>query len=143
MSNTHPFVCSPSSIGSSKDTKKESKKKDGEKSKKSLKLGSVVVGGGSSSKKSKAAAAAAAAASAAADVSVAVPTGGGGDGGDNEATRVFGVPLDVAVARSKCHDGLRLPLAVRMCIDHIEEHGLMIEGVYRYFVALCMFVCDV
>ena len=142
MSNTHSFVCSPSSIGSSKDTKKESKKKDGEKSKKSLKLGSVVVGGGSSSKKSKAAAAAAAA-SAAADVSVAVPTGGGGDGGDNEATRVFGVPLDVAVARSKCHDGLRLPLAVRMCIDHIEEHGLMIEGVYRYFVELSMFVCDV
>ena len=98
----------------------------------------MVVGGGSSSKKSKAAAAAAAAASAA-EVSVAVPTGGGSDGGDNEATRVFGVPLDVAVARSKCHDGLKLPLAVRMCIDHIEEHGLMIEGVYRYFV--CSVLC--
>lgn len=36
---------------------------------------------------------------------------------------VFGVPLAVAVERSKCHDGIELPAIFRECIDHIEEHG--------------------
>ena len=46
-----------------------------------------------------------------------------------EDTAVFGVPLELAVKRSKCHDGICLPLVVRQCIDYIEEHGLMVEGV--------------
>ena len=82
----------------------------------------MVVVGGSSSKKSKGG-----------DRELSVSSSvQAAEGESSEATRVFGVPLEVAVARSKCHDGLRLPLAVRMCVDHIEEHGLMIEGVYRY-----------
>lgn len=44
---------------------------------------------------------------------------------------VFGVPLAVAVERSKCHDGIELPAIFRECIDHIEEHGLQCEGIYR------------
>ena len=46
---------------------------------------------------------------------------------------IFGVPLEVAVERNRCHDGIPLPMVVRQCIDYIEEHGLMMEGVYRYF----------
>lgn len=44
---------------------------------------------------------------------------------------VFGVPLAVAVERSKCHDGIELPAIFRECIDYIEEHGLQCEGIYR------------
>ena len=44
---------------------------------------------------------------------------------------VFGVSLAVAVERSKCHDGIELPVIFRECIDHIEEHGLSCEGIYR------------
>ena len=36
---------------------------------------------------------------------------------------VFGVPLATAVERSKCHDGLQLPVVFRECIDYIEEFG--------------------
>jgi hypothetical protein len=36
---------------------------------------------------------------------------------------VFGVPLELAVQRSRCHDGIDLPVVVRCCIDYIEEHG--------------------
>ena len=39
------------------------------------------------------------------------------------ANPVFGVPIEVAVARSKCHDGVQLPAVFRECIDHIEEFG--------------------
>ena len=45
---------------------------------------------------------------------------------------IFGVPLEVAVERNRCHDGIPLPMVVRQCIDYIEENGLMMEGVYRY-----------
>ncbi|XP_036366944.1 ralA-binding protein 1-like [Octopus sinensis] len=44
---------------------------------------------------------------------------------------VFGVPLTLAVERSKCHDGIELPAIFRECIDYIEEHGLLCEGIYR------------
>lgn len=48
-----------------------------------------------------------------------------------EGLPIFGVPLDVAVERSKCHDGVDIPLPVRVCIDYIQEHGLTMEGVYK------------
>jgi hypothetical protein len=41
------------------------------------------------------------------------------------------VPLEVAVERNRCHDGIALPMVVRQCIEYIEENGLMMEGVYR------------
>ncbi|XP_014255015.1 ralA-binding protein 1-like isoform X2 [Cimex lectularius] len=44
---------------------------------------------------------------------------------------IFGVPLSVAVERSKCHDGVDIPLIVRNCIDHVEETGLLAENVYK------------
>ncbi|XP_046450987.1 ralA-binding protein 1-like isoform X3 [Daphnia pulex] len=44
---------------------------------------------------------------------------------------VFGVPLELAVQRSRCHDGIDLPVVVRCCIDYIEEHGLQQEGIFR------------
>lgn len=37
---------------------------------------------------------------------------------------IFGVPLSVAVERSKCHDGVDIPLIIRNCIDHIQETGI-------------------
>ena len=36
---------------------------------------------------------------------------------------IFGVSLELAVQRSRCHDGFDLPVVVRCCIDYIEEHG--------------------
>lgn len=36
---------------------------------------------------------------------------------------VFGVALPVAVERTPSHDGVKLPVVVRECIDYIEEHG--------------------
>ncbi|GFT16991.1 ralA-binding protein 1-A [Nephila pilipes] len=44
---------------------------------------------------------------------------------------IFGVPLHVAVEKSKSHDGIELPVVVRECIDYIEEHGLACEGIYK------------
>eukprot|EP00088_Acartia_fossae_P037044 TRINITY_DN3823_c0_g1_i10.p1 TRINITY_DN3823_c0_g1~~TRINITY_DN3823_c0_g1_i10.p1 ORF type:complete len:897 (-),score=332.25 TRINITY_DN3823_c0_g1_i10:478-3168(-) len=44
---------------------------------------------------------------------------------------VFGIALAQAVERSRCHDGIKLPVVVRECIDFIEEHGLKVEGIYR------------
>ncbi|XP_037079221.1 ralA-binding protein 1-like, partial [Pollicipes pollicipes] len=48
-----------------------------------------------------------------------------------EEEPVFGVPLALAVERSKCHDGVQLPAIVRECIDFIEQNGLNCEGIYR------------
>lgn len=48
-----------------------------------------------------------------------------------EELPVFGVSLEQAVERSRCHDGIKLPVVIRDCIDYIEEHGLKIEGIYR------------
>ena len=36
---------------------------------------------------------------------------------------VFGVPLAIAVDRSKCHDSIPLPAIFRECIDYIQEFG--------------------
>ncbi|XP_059469395.1 ralA-binding protein 1 isoform X2 [Neocloeon triangulifer] len=44
---------------------------------------------------------------------------------------IFGVPLEAAVARSRCHDGVKLPLVVRNCIDFVEECGLTVDGIYK------------
>ncbi|KAG1652752.1 RalA-binding protein 1 [Nymphon striatum] len=44
---------------------------------------------------------------------------------------IFGVPLQVAVERNKCHDGIALPAIIRECVDYIEMHGLSCEGIYR------------
>ncbi|KAJ9595901.1 hypothetical protein L9F63_012920 [Diploptera punctata] len=48
-----------------------------------------------------------------------------------EEQPVFGVPLELAVERSRCHDGVDIPVVVRDCIDHVQEHGLNLEGVYK------------
>ena len=48
------------------------------------------------------------------------------------AKPIFGVALHLAVERHRSHDGIQLPVVVRMCIDYIEEQGLMQEGIYRY-----------
>ncbi|KAG6795156.1 ralA-binding protein 1 [Apis mellifera caucasica] len=48
-----------------------------------------------------------------------------------EGQPVFGVSLHLAVERSRCHDGIDLPLVVRDCIDFTEEHGMNIEGLYK------------
>ncbi|XP_065062733.1 ralA-binding protein 1-like isoform X2 [Rhopilema esculentum] len=44
---------------------------------------------------------------------------------------VFGVKLEVAVARSKIADGLEMPTIFRQCIHYLEENGLDQEGLYR------------
>ncbi|CAB4057756.1 RALBP1 [Lepeophtheirus salmonis] len=50
---------------------------------------------------------------------------------DEEPAPIFGVPLNVAAQRHKCHDEIKLPLIVRECIDFIE-HGGGIEIVSSY-----------
>ena len=50
---------------------------------------------------------------------------------DATSLPIFGIALEVAVERNRCHDGIPLPMVVRQCIDHIEEYGLNMEGVYR------------
>lgn len=48
-----------------------------------------------------------------------------------EEKPIFGVPLHIAVERSKSHDGIEIPVIVRECIDYIEEHGLACESIYK------------
>ena len=48
-----------------------------------------------------------------------------------EAQPIFGVSLHLAVERSRCHDGVELPLVVRDSIDYVEEFGMNTEGLYR------------
>ncbi|KAK9889301.1 hypothetical protein WA026_004582 [Henosepilachna vigintioctopunctata] len=48
-----------------------------------------------------------------------------------DALPIFGVSLDLAVERSKCHDGIDIPLPVRKCIDYLESVGLSFEGIYK------------
>ncbi|KAG8040216.1 hypothetical protein G9C98_000786 [Cotesia typhae] len=45
---------------------------------------------------------------------------------------IFGVSLQLAVERSRCHDGIELPLVVRNCIDYLEEFGMTTEGLYKF-----------
>lgn len=58
-----------------------------------------------------------------------------------DALPIFGVSLDMAVERSRCHDGVDIPLPVRNCIDHIEAHGIAIEGVYKVSGTKSKVVC--
>ncbi|XP_075223221.1 uncharacterized protein LOC142325387 isoform X2 [Lycorma delicatula] len=44
---------------------------------------------------------------------------------------IFGVSLPLALERSRCHDGVEIPLVVRDCIMHIQENGLLLEGLYK------------
>ncbi|XP_076300923.1 ral interacting protein [Lasioglossum baleicum] len=48
-----------------------------------------------------------------------------------EEQPIFGVSLHLAVERSRCHDGIELPLVVRDCIDFVEENGMNVEGLYK------------
>ncbi|KAK2584434.1 hypothetical protein KPH14_006814 [Odynerus spinipes] len=48
-----------------------------------------------------------------------------------EEQPIFGVSLSLSVERSRCHDGVELPLLVRDCIDYVEEHGMNIESLYK------------
>ena len=57
-----------------------------------------------------------------------------------EAPPVFGVPLSVSVERCRCHDGIKIPVVVRECIDFIEENGLKVEGIYRYVYIYLLFL---
>nr|XP_018904571.1 PREDICTED: ralA-binding protein 1-like isoform X1 [Bemisia tabaci] len=43
---------------------------------------------------------------------------------------IFGVPLETAVKRNPCHDGIDVPLVFRLCVDRIEE-SLTTEGLYK------------
>jgi RalA-binding protein 1 len=49
-----------------------------------------------------------------------------------EEPPIFAVPLETAVQRSRCHDGVLLPLVVRNCMDFVEDCG-------EYFS--CYIVC--
>ncbi|GLH11212.1 RalA-binding protein 1 [Gryllus bimaculatus] len=44
---------------------------------------------------------------------------------------VFGVPLALAVERSRCHDGVDIPIVIRDCIDYVQENGLNMEAIYK------------
>uniref|UniRef100_A0A6E8VCJ8 Rho-GAP domain-containing protein n=2 Tax=Anopheles coluzzii TaxID=1518534 RepID=A0A6E8VCJ8_ANOCL len=48
-----------------------------------------------------------------------------------DAQPIFGVSLGLATERSRCHDGINLPLVVRDCIDYLQEHGLQSEQIYK------------
>lgn len=49
----------------------------------------------------------------------------------SEVLPIFGVCLQETVERSRCHDGVDLPLPVRECIDYVQEHGVTVENVYK------------
>jgi len=53
------------------------------------------------------------------------------DNSNSNLPPVFGVALELAVERNKSHDGVKLPVVVRECIDYIEAEGLTVEGIYR------------
>ncbi|XP_011494956.1 PREDICTED: ralA-binding protein 1 [Ceratosolen solmsi marchali] len=56
----------------------------------------------------------------------------GDDASDiGEEEPIFGVNLYLAIERSRCHDGVKLPLIVRDCIDYLEEYGMSVEGLYK------------
>ncbi|XP_018333474.1 ralA-binding protein 1 isoform X2 [Agrilus planipennis] len=48
-----------------------------------------------------------------------------------EELPIFGVPLELAVERSRCHDGVDLPLPYRACIDYLQMYGLGFEYIYK------------
>lgn len=48
-----------------------------------------------------------------------------------DALPIFGASLELAVKRSRCHDGVDIPLPLRNCIDFIETYGITMEGLYK------------
>ncbi|KAJ8982802.1 hypothetical protein NQ317_010423 [Molorchus minor] len=48
-----------------------------------------------------------------------------------DALPIFGVSLELSVERSRCHDGIDIPLPIRECIDYVETLGISFEGVYK------------
>lgn len=48
-----------------------------------------------------------------------------------EGLPIFGVPIDLSIERSGCHDGVAIPIPVRLCIDYVQRHGLRVENVYK------------
>ncbi|XP_037950783.1 ralA-binding protein 1 [Teleopsis dalmanni] len=48
-----------------------------------------------------------------------------------DAQPVFGVSVSLATERSRCHDGIDLPLVVRDCIDYLQENALKCEQIYK------------
>ncbi|XP_045482660.1 ralA-binding protein 1-like [Harmonia axyridis] len=48
-----------------------------------------------------------------------------------DALPIFGVSLELSVERSKCHDGVDIPLPVRQSIDYLEVAGITFEGIYK------------
>lgn len=48
----------------------------------------------------------------------------------SEVFPIFGMSLGLAVERSKCHDGVKLPLVVRNCIDYLQEN-LSSDHIYK------------
>ncbi|KAH8419149.1 hypothetical protein KR222_006732 [Zaprionus bogoriensis] len=45
---------------------------------------------------------------------------------------IFGVSISLATERSRCHDGVDLPLVVRDCIDYLQqEQSLRCEQIYK------------
>ena len=49
---------------------------------------------------------------------------------------MFGVPLEVAVSRSKIADGIELPTVFRECIYYLEEKGRVVEFAYMYILLM-------
>lgn len=39
--------------------------------------------------------------------------------------------MELSIERSKCHDGVDVPLPLRECIDYVETVGISFEGVYK------------
>ena len=52
---------------------------------------------------------------------------------------VFGVALSLAVDRTPSHDGVKVPVIVRECIDYIEEHGEKLREIEKKVVC-CVYV---
>lgn len=48
-----------------------------------------------------------------------------------DALPIFGVDLEDACKRGRCHDGITIPLPVRECVDYVQAVGLNFEGVYK------------
>lgn len=44
---------------------------------------------------------------------------------------IFGVSLGLSVERSRCHDGVNLPLVVRDCIDFLQKNCLASDQLYK------------
>ena len=51
---------------------------------------------------------------------------------------VFGVALSLAEDRPPSHDGVKVPVIVRECIDYIEEHGKKLCEIRKKLFAVFM-----